>query len=231
MMEIVEDFDEKSYNNNGKPWKYLRILLVKPHFFIFFTFHHFSSPFFSHFFVFFFFSFFVSFHFFHFSFVSLFSFFLHCFLFFILSFYHFVFFSSFFHVFSFCFFLHFLIFLVSFFHFFIFFIFDFFLFFFTGLIRFFCGLHFVTIFLNISLKKIHFLGPSRLFFLFFLVFLVFLFFLFVDSLLFFICFFLFQHLYQGSTKDVSSAVGSSRRCGVLTKKGGIAGIGLGRLLG
>ena len=21
IMEIVEDFDEKSYNNNGKPWK------------------------------------------------------------------------------------------------------------------------------------------------------------------------------------------------------------------
>ena len=26
IMEIVEDFDEKSYNNNGKPWKSSRIL-------------------------------------------------------------------------------------------------------------------------------------------------------------------------------------------------------------
>ena len=30
IMEIVEDFDEKSYNNNGKPWKSSRILRVKP---------------------------------------------------------------------------------------------------------------------------------------------------------------------------------------------------------
>ena len=29
IMEIVEDFDEKSYNNNGKPWKSSRILRVK----------------------------------------------------------------------------------------------------------------------------------------------------------------------------------------------------------
>ena len=28
IMEIVEDFDEKSYNNNGKPWKSSRILRV-----------------------------------------------------------------------------------------------------------------------------------------------------------------------------------------------------------
>ena len=41
IMEIVGDFDEKSYNNNGKPWK-LRILRVNPNFFIFFL-HHFSS--------------------------------------------------------------------------------------------------------------------------------------------------------------------------------------------
>ena len=34
-MEIVEDFDEQSYNNNGKPWKLSRILRVKPNFFIF----------------------------------------------------------------------------------------------------------------------------------------------------------------------------------------------------
>ena len=35
IMEIVEDFDEKNYNNNGKPWKLSRILCVKPNFFIF----------------------------------------------------------------------------------------------------------------------------------------------------------------------------------------------------
>ena len=29
IMEIVEDFDEKSYNNNGEPWKSSRILRVK----------------------------------------------------------------------------------------------------------------------------------------------------------------------------------------------------------
>ena len=34
-MDIVEDLDEKSYNNNGKPWKSSRILRVNPHFFIF----------------------------------------------------------------------------------------------------------------------------------------------------------------------------------------------------
>ena len=34
-MEIVEDFDEKSYNNNGKPQKSSRILRVNPNFFIF----------------------------------------------------------------------------------------------------------------------------------------------------------------------------------------------------
>ena len=51
-MEIVEDFDEKRYNNNGKPWKSSRILRVNPFFFIF--------SFFFHFFVFF--SFFMFFH-------------------------------------------------------------------------------------------------------------------------------------------------------------------------
>ena len=35
IMEIVEDFDEKRYNNKGKPWKSSRILRVKPNFFIF----------------------------------------------------------------------------------------------------------------------------------------------------------------------------------------------------
>ena len=38
----------KSYNNNGKSWKSSRILRVKPNFFIFLMFHHFSSFLFSH---------------------------------------------------------------------------------------------------------------------------------------------------------------------------------------
>ena len=42
-MEIVEEFDEKSYNNNGKPWKSSRILRLKPNFFIFLICHQFSS--------------------------------------------------------------------------------------------------------------------------------------------------------------------------------------------
>ena len=68
IMELVDDFDEKSYNNNGKPWKSLRILRVNPIFLIsffsiisFFNFFHFS------FFLFFFFSKF--FHFLSFSFI------------------------------------------------------------------------------------------------------------------------------------------------------------------
>ena len=40
IMDIVDDFDEESYNNNGKPWKSSKILRVKPNFFIV---HHFSS--------------------------------------------------------------------------------------------------------------------------------------------------------------------------------------------
>ena len=32
IMEIVEDFDDKSYNNNGKSWKSSRILRVNPFF-------------------------------------------------------------------------------------------------------------------------------------------------------------------------------------------------------
>ena len=35
IMEIVEDFDEKSYKKQRKPWKSSRILHVKPNFFIF----------------------------------------------------------------------------------------------------------------------------------------------------------------------------------------------------
>ena len=38
IMEIVEDFDEKSYNNNGKPWKSSRILRLNPNFFVFLLF-------------------------------------------------------------------------------------------------------------------------------------------------------------------------------------------------
>ena len=53
IMEIVEDFDEKSYNYNGKSWKSSKILRVNPFFF------HFSFFFFSFsFFIFFIFSFF-----------------------------------------------------------------------------------------------------------------------------------------------------------------------------
>ena len=56
IMEIVEDFDEKSYNNNCKPWKSLRILRVNPFFHFSFFFHHFFRFFFFffHFFIFFF---------------------------------------------------------------------------------------------------------------------------------------------------------------------------------
>ena len=51
IMEIVEDFDETSHNNNGKPWKSSRNLRLNPMFFIFLSFfHHFSS--FFHFFIF-----------------------------------------------------------------------------------------------------------------------------------------------------------------------------------
>ena len=64
IMEIVEDCDENSYNNNGKPWKSSRILRVNPFFHL--------SLFFS--------SFFHLFHFFHFS---------HFFIYFIFSFLHF----------------------------------------------------------------------------------------------------------------------------------------------
>ena len=72
IMEIVEDIDEKSYNNNGKPWKSLRILRVNPMFFIFLSFF----IIFIHFFVFFFFLFFsfFIFHFFIFHFFSIFHF-------------------------------------------------------------------------------------------------------------------------------------------------------------
>ena len=45
-MEIVEDFDGKSYNNDGKHWKSLRILRVNPFFSFFFFVYHFSPFFF-----------------------------------------------------------------------------------------------------------------------------------------------------------------------------------------
>ena len=89
IMEIVEDFDEKSYNNNGKPCKSSMILRVKPNFFIFPLF-----LIFRHFFVFFFhfiFPFLIFLHFLSFSFM----FFLFLFLFLSLSFFLFLFFSFF----------------------------------------------------------------------------------------------------------------------------------------
>ena len=67
IMEIVEDFDEQSYNNNGKPWKLSRILRVNPIFSFFILFSSFFSFLFFRFFSFFlFFSFFQFFHFFSF---------------------------------------------------------------------------------------------------------------------------------------------------------------------
>ena len=39
------------------------------------------------------------------------------------------------------------------------------------------------------------------------------------------------HWYHSLTVDVSSVVGAPWRCGVLTSKGGVAGIGFGHLLG
>ena len=53
IMEIVEDFDEKSYNNNGKSLKSSRILRVNPFFSFFFLFSSFFYIFrFFHFFIF-----------------------------------------------------------------------------------------------------------------------------------------------------------------------------------
>ena len=89
IMEIAEDFDEKSYSTNGEPWKSSRILRVKPNFFIFslfIIFRHFS-----------FFLMFFIFLIFHFSFFSLFF----VFIFFIFSVFSFLFIFSFFHFFQF----------------------------------------------------------------------------------------------------------------------------------
>ena len=93
IMEIVEDFDDKSYNNNGKPLRSSRILRVNPNFFIFLS----VFIMFLHFFVFFFF-FILSFS----SFFSIFSFFP------FFSFFSFFSFSPFFIFFQFFIFLHFL---------------------------------------------------------------------------------------------------------------------------
>ena len=78
IMEIVEEFYEKCYNNNGKTWKSSKILRVKPNFFIF----HCSS-------------FFVIFSFFIFSFFHFFI----SFIFFIFFIFSFSSFSSFFYIF------------------------------------------------------------------------------------------------------------------------------------
>ena len=110
IMEIVKDFDEKSYNNNGKLWKSSRILRVNPIVFIFLSFLSFISFFFR---FFFFFSFFhVFFSFFHISFF--FSIFFEFFLFFSILHFSFI----FFHFLSFSFiFFHFLSFSIIFYHF------------------------------------------------------------------------------------------------------------------
>ena len=97
-MEIVEDFVEKSYDDNGKPKKSSRILCPKPNFFFFFILRHGSSffhvsPFFFiyvHFSSFFDFSIFSFFHCLIFSFFALLSFYFSCFPFFsCFSFFHF----------------------------------------------------------------------------------------------------------------------------------------------
>ena len=97
---------------------------------------------------------------------------------------------------------------------------------------------FFPFFLFFSFIFFHFLSFSFswiCFFSFSFSFSLFLNFSFLIFFLFFICFslivFLLLHLYQGLTKDVSSVVGAPWRCGVLTTYGGLAGIGLGRLLG
>ena len=108
--QIVEDFDEKSYNNNCKPWKSSRILRVNPNFLICLSFF----IIFLHFFTFFIFHVFSCFSF-HFSFFSFFHFF---FLFFFFSFFNFSFFFIFFQFLSFSFmFFHFLSFSIIFYHF------------------------------------------------------------------------------------------------------------------
>ena len=82
ILEIVDDFDGKSYKNNGKPWKTSRILRVNPNFFIFLSFSSFSFIFCSFIFFSFFLFFFFFFFFFFFSFFLLFFSFFHFFIFF-----------------------------------------------------------------------------------------------------------------------------------------------------
>ena len=106
IIEIVEDFDEKSYNNNGKSWKSSRIFRVNPFFHFSFSFHHFY-PFFLFLFIFSFFSFFHFFSFFIFChFFIFFCFFSFFFIFPFFSFFPFFLFFSIFHFSSF--FFHFL---------------------------------------------------------------------------------------------------------------------------
>ena len=101
IMEIVEDFDEKSYNDKGKPWKSSRILRVNPSFFLFLSFFIIVLHFFRFFFIFFIFPlfsfFFIFFHFLSFSFFFFhflsFSFILYHFLSFSFIFFHFLSFS------------------------------------------------------------------------------------------------------------------------------------------
>ena len=103
-MELVVDFDEKSYNNNGKQWKSSRILRVKSkvlHFsFFFHIFLHFSLFFI---FPFSFFSICIIFSFFHFSCFGIFPFFCSFSFFHVLSFSLFFFFLLLFHFLSFSF--------------------------------------------------------------------------------------------------------------------------------
>ena len=91
-MDIVEDVDEKNYNNNGKPCKSSRIFACESKFL------HFFLKYFFHFFIF---SCFSIFHFVHFSFFFSFSFFLfflfHFFFFSVFSFIHFFRFSHCYH--------------------------------------------------------------------------------------------------------------------------------------
>ena len=179
IMEIVGDVDEKSYNNNGKPWKSSRILRVKPNFFIFSLFIIFLHFSFSHFFIFSFFSFvFRFFSFFHFScffhdfhFSMFFVFFISFifFIFFIFSFFHFLHVSTCFYMFlhaSSCFFMFL----------FFFFCFPLFFFIFASFSSFFIsfsfsflgcsksdffGLNCFKISCDISLERQHFFEPSR----------------------------------------------------------------------
>ena len=219
VMEIVEDFDEKSYNNNGKPWKSSRIFGCEANFFIFSLFIIFLH----------FFRFFSFFHFLHFLFFHV----LICFIFFIFPFFHFLSFSLIFLLFSFMFF-HFLSFSFILIHFLSFSV-------FVGCSKSdFLGLNFVSISLDNSYVKksiLPLLGPLFFFFLlffqpffvFFLAFYFFIFFIFqcfsfssffseekFSSFLFSLYFFqIFFLLALVSEFNCSSVVGAPWRCGIL----------------